>query len=134
MTQKEATKAAEGRTKRIPLRGKQPLAVRGKESGFHYRIVNDRDDRIADFLDAGYEVVRDTNVSVGDKSVDRASTEGTVKRISVGAGDKAVLMRIPDEYYNEDQNAKLKHLQDLEDATKKDALSGRYGSLDLTRD
>lgn len=134
MQHKEATKAASGRVKRSPLQGKQPLAVRGKEPGFHHRIVNDRDDRIADFIDAGYEVVVNKDVTIGDKRVDRPSEEGSVKRISVGQGDKAVLMRIPQEWYDEDQAAKQVHLKDLEDTTKKEALSGHYGKLASTRD
>lgn len=133
MKQEVATKAPSGRVKRIPLSGKQPLAVRGKESGYHYRIVNDIKDRILDFKDAGYEVVTGTDATVGDKRVDRPAEEGSVKHISVGGGDKAVLMRIPEDWYNEDQDAKLAHLQDLEDATKKDALSGHYGNLSLNR-
>lgn len=133
MKQEVATKAPSGRVKRVPLQGKQPLAVRGKEPGFHYRVVNDRDDRVLDFKDAGYEVVKGTDATVGDKRVDRPAEEGSVKHISVGGGDKAVLMRIPEDWYNEDQDAKLAHLQDLEDATKKDALSGHYGNLSLNR-
>lgn len=134
MQNKEATKAASGRVQRTPLQGKQPLAVRGKEPGFHHRIVNDRDDRVADFIDAGYEVVISKDVTVGDKRVDRPSEEGTVKRISVGQGDKAVLMRIPQEWYDEDQAVKQARLKDLEDATKKEALSGHYGKFDTRRD
>lgn len=133
MNNKEATKTASGRTKRIPLSGKQPLAVRGKESGFHYRIVNDIDDRVLAFTEAGYEVVRGTDATVGDKRVDAPTAEGSVKQISVGGGDKAILMRIPQEWYDEDQDAKLGHLQDLEDATRKDALSGHYGDIKVNR-
>jgi len=134
MNNKEATKTASGRVKRVPVSGKQPLAVRGKESGFHYRIVNDRDDRILEFKDAGYELVQGTDATIGDKRVDAPTAEGSVKQISVGGGDKAFLMRIPQEWYDEDQDAKLAHLKSLEDATKKDALSGHYGDIKLNRD
>lgn len=134
MQNKEATKAASGRTKRVPVAGKQPLAVRGKEAGFHYRIVNDTDDRILTFKDAGYEVVTSEDTTVGDKRVDRPSEPGSVKHISVGGGTRAVLMRIPDDWYEEDQAAKQIRIQALEDATKRDALSGHYGKLDTARD
>lgn len=134
MQDKAATKVPSGRVKRTPLQGKQPLAVRGKEAGFQYRIVNDVKDRVEDFKDAGYEVVNDTNVKVGDKRVDRASEEGTVRRISVGDGATAVLMRIPEDWYHEDQEAKMTRLQALEDATKQEALNGTYGKLDTRRD
>lgn len=134
MQKQEATKAASGRTKRTPITGKQPLAVRGKEPGYQYRVVNDEDDRVLEMQDAGYEVVRGGDATVGDKRVDRPSEEGSVKLFSVGGGMKAVLMRIPEEWYNEDQDAKMGRLRQLEDSTKKEALNGTYGKLDLTRD
>lgn len=134
MQNKEATKAASGRNKRTPITGKQPLAVRGKEPGFQYRVVNDVDDRVLEMEDAGYEVVRGGDATVGDKRVDRPTEAGSVKHFSVGGGTKAVLMRIPEEWYNEDQDAKMGRLRQLEDSTKKEALNGTYGKLDLTRD
>lgn len=134
MQHKEATKAPSQRTKRVPLQGKQPLTVRGKELGFQYRVVNDIDDRVLAFKEAGYEVVTDKAVSVGDKRVDAASTEGSVKHISVGGGNKAVLMRIPDDWYAEDQEVKMAKLKQLEDSTREDALSGHYGKLSVSRD
>lgn len=134
MQDKAATKVPSGRVKRTPLQGKQPLAVRGKEPGFQYRIVNDKDDRVLDFQDAGYEIVDSKDAKVGDKRVDRATEDGSVKRISVGNGEKAVLMRIPEDWYQEDQEAKMTRLKALEDATKQEALNGTYGKLDLTRD
>lgn len=134
MQDKAATKVPSGRVKRTPLQGKQPLAVRGKEPGFQYRIVNDKDDRVLDFQDAGYEIVDSKDAKVGDKRVDRATEDGSVKRISVGNGEKAVLMRIPEDWYQEDQEAKMTRLKALEDATKQEALNGNYGKLDLSRD
>lgn len=135
MQNKEATKTASGRDKkRVPITGKQPLAVRGKEPGYMYRVVNDVDDRILEMQDAGYEVVRGGDATVGDKRVDRATEPGTVKQFSVGGGTKAVLMRIPEEWYHEDQEAKMSRLKSLEDSTKKDALNGNYGKLDVSRD
>lgn len=88
MQDKAATKVPSGRVKRTPLQGKQPLAVRGKEPGFQYRIVNDKDDRVLDFQDAGYEIVDSKDAKVGDKRVDRATEDGSVKRISVGNGER----------------------------------------------
>lgn len=43
-------------------------------------------------------------------------------------------MRIPEDWYQEDQEAKMTRLKALEDATKQEALNGTYGKLDLTRD
>jgi hypothetical protein len=51
--------------KRIPLSGadRNVLTVQRKEPGFMYRFVNNVDDRIQKFLDAGYEPV--TNAQAG---------------------------------------------------------------------
>ena len=130
--QKEAiVKSPSGRIKRMDART-GPLTVRGKEPGFVYRFVNDVDDRIESFKEAGYDVVADKDVAVGVKRVDRAGTEGSVKRVSVGGGVKGVLMRQREDFYTEDQADKEARIRELERATKKEALDGNYGNLKTT--
>jgi len=130
--QKEAiVKSPSGRIKRMDARS-GPLTVRGKEPGFIYRVVNDVDDRVESFREAGYEVVSDKDVAVGVKRVDRASSEGSVKRVSVGAGIQGVLMRQREDFYKEDQADKEARIRELERATKKEALDGNYGNLKTT--
>lgn len=127
--QKEAiVKSPSGRIKRADAK-QGPLTVRGKEPGYIYRIVNDVDDRVESFKDAGYTVVDDKDVNVGTKRVDRAATEGSVKRISVGNGIKGVLMRQREDFYREDQEDKEARIRELERASKKEALDGNYGNL-----
>lgn len=127
-------KSPSGRIKRASQLAKGPLAVRGKEPGFVYRIVNDRDDRVLEFTEAGYQVVQDKDVSIGDKRVDKPATEGSVKRFHVGGGDRAVLMRIREDWYTEDQKEKADAIATQELAIKKDALDGNYGKLVIERD
>lgn len=127
------SKAPSGRVRRSPLSRKNVLTVSGKDPDFQYRIVNDTEDRVSEFEEQGYEVVMDNKVQVGDKRVSKASTEGTVKRISVGGGAKAVVMRIPKEWYNEDQAAKQAHVDATESATKKEGLDGNYGKIEISR-
>lgn len=122
-----------GRPTRTPMGRRNVLTVKGKDSNYHYRIVNDIDDRIAEFQEAGYELVADETVTVGDKRVDKASSPGSVKHISVGQGTKAYVMRIKKEWYEEDQAAKLAHVADIERSTKEKALDGHYGELTIER-
>lgn len=124
--------------RRTPINGvRSRLSVRGKEPGYEYRIVNDIDDRIAEFQEYGWEVVSDDKVKVGDKRVANPTSEGTPKQISVGGGTKAYLMRIKKEFYEEDQAAKAKQVNELESSMKKEALE-KFGSVggkfNITRD
>jgi hypothetical protein len=134
MREAKIVKSPSGRIKRASQLTKGPLAVRGKEPGFEYRIVNDIDDRVLDFTEAGYEVVQDKDVSIGDKRVDKPAAEGSVKRFNVGGGQRAVLMRIREDWYKEDQKEKADEIARQELAIKKDALDGNYGKLVIERD
>lgn len=110
------------------------VTVKGKDPNYVYRVVNDKDDRIEQFKEAGYELVADEAVKVGDKRVNAATSIGSHKQLSVGQGTKAVVMRIRRDWYEEDQAAKLSHVAAVEDATRKKALDGTYGELKTTRD
>lgn len=127
-----ASAQAVQRVKRTPIAGRNVLTVTGKEPGYEYRIVNDAGDRIAQFLDAGYELVDASAVTVGDKRVNKATPEGTKAQVSVGKGDKAFVMRIKSEFYQEDQKMKQEHVNRLE-ATIKQTASGTadYGKLTI---
>lgn len=131
MTKESIVKSPSGRTKRASLVAKGPLAVRGLDTdGWHYRWVNDTDDRVAALAEAGYEVVSDKDVTAADKRVDSASSVGSGKVISAGGGIKAVLMRQRLDWYEEDQIEKEKEIKALENATRKEALDGTYGKLE----
>ena len=133
MTQtKEAiAKEPKQRVRRTALSRRNVLTVEGKEPGFVYRVVNDTEDRVAEFQAMGYDVVTSAGVRVGDKRVDKASEEGSVKRISVGQGKYGVVMRQKDEHYQEDQQVKLDYIAETERATKEKALNGTdYGKLE----
>lgn len=134
MTKEAIAKSPSGRTRRTPVGQRNVLTVRGKDPAYEYRIVNDEGDRVARFEDAGYEVVKASEVEIGDRRIQRASPEGSVAQASVGGGMKAVVMRIKKEWYEEDQAAKLKQVAELESTTKSDALKGRYGKFDINRD
>jgi hypothetical protein len=131
---KEAiVKSPSGRIKRAAASQRGPLAVRGKDEKFVYRWANDKDDNVLTYREDGYEVVQDTDVSIGDKRVDIPTAPGSVKQASVGGGTKAVLMRKRRDWYLEDQEEKEQAIRNQERAMKKDALAD-YGRLETTRD
>ncbi len=130
-------RAPKERTKRTPVNGRNVLTVEGKEPGYVYRIVNDVGDRINTFQEGGYELVDAKSVKVGDRRLNNASAEGSKAQVSVGGGQKAFVMRIPKDWYDEDQRAKQAHVDSIEHSMKQDALSKndlRSGKIEITRD
>lgn len=134
MTKEAISKAPEGRVTRTPVSQRHVLTVKGKDPNYVYRIVNDTDDRITQFQEGGYELVQDETVKVGDSRVSSGTPVGTTKNLSVGRGTKAYVMRIKREWYDEDQAKKQDYVDAQEAATKKKALDGTYGNIDLKRD
>ena len=122
------------RTRRTPINGtRNRLSVRGKEPGYVYRIVNDTEDRITSLQEMGYEMVTDSNVSVGDKRIANPSQEGSPVKVSVGLGTQAYVMRQKQEFFDEDQAAKAARNNELEAGMKRDAAAGFYGKLDISK-
>lgn len=124
-------KVPRARKTRVPVGQRNVLTVLGKDPDFEYRIVNDVGDRVAAFEDAGYVVEEAAAVRVGDKRVNRATPEGSKAQVSVGEGRKAYVMKIPKEFYAEDQNAKLNQVRQIEESIKQP--SGDYGKIEITR-
>lgn len=122
--------------KRTPINGRNVLTVSGKEPGYIYRVVNDVGDRIQQFLEAGYELVAGDAVKVGDRRVNSPSAEGSKAQVSVGKqGEKALVMRIREDWYKEDQAAKQAENSRLEQSITQ-TLTGKadYGSVKIERD
>jgi hypothetical protein len=122
------------RPQRTPLANRSVLSVKGKEPGYTYRIVNDVGDRVDMFSERGYEVVSDNSVKIGDRRVSLPTKEGSPVQVSVGGGTKAFLMRIKDEWYKEDQDAKEAQLKDQERSMTNAPSTGTYGSVKIRND
>ena len=125
---------ASARPQRAPLGKRDRLAIKNKEEGFVYRIVNDVDDRVEQLKGNGYEVCTVEQVgAIGNKRVDNTSSLGSAAHFSVGQGTKAVVMRIPKEWYDEDQRAKAAEIDAVEATMKRDARKAAdYGKLDIS--
>lgn len=126
------TTSPSGRTRRTPINGRNVLTVTGKEAGYKYRVVNDAGDRIAQFLEAGYELVDADKVQVGDRRITSTTPEGSKAQVSVGNGEKAFVLRIREDWYKEDQAAKQTEVSKLEQSITRN-LTGKadYGSVQI---
>lgn len=120
---------------RVPVSGnKDILTVKGKDNGFVYRWVNDKDGRIETFKAAGYETV-DADVEVGTEDVKQASNIGSTVSKNVGQDTTAYLMKIDKKYYTEDQKTKAADVDSKEETLNEHLqnLSGRYGGIEIKR-
>lgn len=119
---------ASTRAKRTPLNEgyRNKLKVYGGEPGYSYRFVNDLDNRVEMFKENGWEVVTDASVKIGDKRVATPTAEGTPKSVYVGNETTAYLMRIKQEWYDEDQEAKKQEVDEIERSLKsQDGFTGK---------
>lgn len=117
----------QARPKRTPIGRRNVLTVNERDPQFTYRWVNDEDGRLGVFEEAGYTAVREPT-SVGDPKAGDASQLGSVVRKPVGGGKSAVLMKIPKEFYSEDQAAKEARIAEKEKSLLEEANGeGFYG-------
>lgn len=130
----EPQKAPRGRVKRQPIRARGRLNVNGKDENYVYRFVNDVGDRIQMFQEAGYELVSKQDHKIVDNRLDIAIPDGTNAMVSVGVknnGDaqRAYLMRIRREWYEEDQAEKQKDIKAVQEQIKNPNIDGAYGKI-----
>lgn len=106
------------------------LNISGKEPGFVYRVVNDVGDRIEQLKAIGYEVVEDSQVQVGDRRIANPTKEGSPVKVSVGGGVQGYVMRIKQEWYDEDKAKKDAHVDNIEKGLVRDAKEkSDYGNI-----
>jgi uncharacterized iron-regulated protein len=120
----------EKRVHRKPLHQQGPQSISGeKDPNFHYRIVNDTGSRIHAFQQAGYELVTDDDIVVGESRVSSAGELGSAKRIISNDGTTSFLMRIKKEFYDEDQKVKQDRIDELERSMKDEKSQDFYGKV-----
>lgn len=125
-------KAPQERVKRVPVSARNRLEVIGKDPDFVYRIVNDVDDRIERFKQAGYEPVNVSEARMATQRVGQGTSEGTIASMPMGQGINGILMKIPKEYYEEDQKAKAEKIEASEQSIKKPDIDGTYGEIKIS--
>jgi hypothetical protein len=132
MTKETISKAPAGRPKRIPVGSRNRLDVIGKDPNFVYRIVNDVDDRVERFKQAGYELVDVSESRLSSQRVGTGTPEGTMASMPVGMGTTGYLMKIPKEWYEEDQRLKQVQIDASEESIKKPNIDGAYGEIKIS--
>ena len=118
--------------KRVPLGAGKNVLTAPQREGFRRRFLNDEGDRIALAKRAGYQVVEDLGVEVGDEDVtNRNVSLGTGAEVTVNRdGMKAILMELPEEYGKEDDERKAKDIDERERSiTDKGKQQGYYGDV-----
>jgi hypothetical protein len=109
------------------------LTVHDKDPNYFYRFVRNDEGRITWFKDRGYEVVSQPT-QVGDKTVDSGTQLGSAVTKHGGGNVTLVLMRIPREWYDEDQAAKEAEIAAVEATMKRPSSelgAGAYGGLNV---
>jgi hypothetical protein len=120
--------AAQKRRERLPINGHRTiLEVRGKEPGFHYAWI--LEEEVSLRMDNGFEHVRHP-VEVGHKRIDVSNMAGSYVTRNLGGGKMGYLMRIPQEFYDEDMAAEQEIVNEQERARVRDSSSdGLTGSI-----
>jgi len=115
-TRTATTNRAPERKKRIPVsgEGRNIFTIEDRDPNYHYRWVNDKDGRIQRFLEGWWELV--PKVETGERSVDSASDPDSLVSKKVGGGMVAYLMRIKNEYWEDDKSAKAKRVEEVEES------------------
>lgn len=121
------------RPKRVPLGTRQILTAPARQ-GYQRRFVNDTGNRIEMFIEAGWSLVTDDDVRVGDKRAGLAKHVGSPVSKNVGMGVTAYLMEIPQELYDERQAEKAANIDRGERAMMLQSEGeGAYGDVKIDR-
>lgn len=108
------------RENRIPVSGPRDiLTIPNRDPNYEYRWVKDIPGRIQRFLNGGWEFHVDPNAQVGQRAVDSGSRIGSALTRNTD-GTTLVAMRILKEWYDEDQDAKQREIDALEESMRAD--------------
>jgi hypothetical protein len=122
------SRVAKNRPTRTPLGARNRLTFKGLDTkNFFHRVITDKDDRLDRALEAGYEFV-EAEGKLGDVRVAEGTVPGAKVAKPVGNGETGYLMRIPREFYNEDQAAKAAEVNKIEKSMNPDPVKNQYGS------
>jgi len=105
------------------------LTIANRDPNYFYRFALDVPGRLEYLKGRGYETVTKETV-VGDDTVDKGSQLGSAVTLVRGT-QTLVLMRIPREWYDEDQKWKQDEIDAMEE-TMRGGPGADYGSVQIT--
>lgn len=127
-------KRTEGRPARKPVSQVRVLSAPQKD-GYVRRFVNDVPGRIKIFKEGGWTPVIEDGIDTADQSRMAESPLGSIYTRHVGNNVNAILMEIPEEFYKEDQKAKMQKLSMDEKAIlTQQSIEGQYGEIAVKRE
>ena len=117
-----AKREVDNKPTRVPVSGlRDIMTVYNKDPGYKYRWVVDKNEdgsRIYRFKRGGYEFARNETDAgdyvIGQEAVYSSESHGSIVRLQTGDSSYSYLMRIREELFNEDQEAKEQALLDTE--------------------
>lgn len=123
---RETTREASGRNTRVPLGvARSKLTVAGRP-GFVRRWINDSEGRLQNAQDGGYQFVQNEVVAqIGDADIDNENRDmgARVSRVvNQTTGQRAYLMEIQADFYQEDQAAKVAKVEETDKRIRKGKL------------
>jgi hypothetical protein len=109
---------------RIPLGKRDRLKFKGliDDENYVYRVINDKDDRLKNALEGGYEFIN-SKEKLDDPIVGEGGAIDSRVSKPVGKGTTGFLMRIKREWYEEDQKLKQQRVDSSEQAMKPKATT-----------
>lgn len=114
----EVTHKRVTRANRIPVSGPRDiLTIPNRDPNYEYRWVKDTPGRIQRFFAGGWEYHVDPEAVVGQRAVDSGSRLGSALTRNTD-GTVLVAMRIPKEWYDEDQKRKWDEVDALMNSMK----------------
>ncbi len=122
-----------------PKIGTRDILTVPKREGYRTRIVNIDEDRegwgrVQRLIDIGYEI-RTGDIPIGDKRITEVSQMGSASIRPVGGGIKGIVMDIREEWYKEDQDAKVakrkKEQEALTQSINTPGRDGMYGEVTI---
>lgn len=120
----QEARAGTGRSKRIPLGGKQQQLTASNRPGYQRRWVNDNEGRLERAQAGGYEFVQDTVAKSTDTGTHTSQVVGSKKD---GSPMRAYLMELPGAWYAEDQAAKQAEVDKVDVAIRAGGINGTVG-------
>jgi len=120
------------RPTRTPIGAGNVLTAQ-QRPGYVRRFVNDVDGRVERFIEAGYEPVKTPMADTSDPKAGKASILSNVVRKPVGGGMHAVLMEIPEYWHAEDQAARQREVDAIEETMAPNEDEGQFGKVEIKR-
>jgi hypothetical protein len=120
-----ANRDESGRSTRVPLGvARSKLSVPGRD-GYVRRWINDTEGRLANAEAGGYQFVVDPALQIGQQDIDNENRDlgaRTSRVVDKSTGQKAYLMEIQEEFYKEDQAAKVAKVEETDRRIKRGKL------------